>query len=260
MLVTALHRKFLRDVSRLKGQVLTIALVLAGGMTSFIALQGTYASLIRSRDAFYDRQRFAHVFAVLERAPEAVATRIEALPGVASVQTRISEQVSLPIEGMPRPASGRLLSLPPSGEPATNAIHLRSGRLPERDRDDEVVLLESFAVAHGLQPGHRIPAVINGKLRKLRVVGVALSPEFIYVLRPGSIADDPAGYAILWMSRAPLASAFQLEGAFNDVSLRLQPGGSEQTVRAAVDRLLLPYGCDGAILRKDQQSNKILTS
>lgn len=254
----ALDRKFLRDVGRLKGQVLTIALVLAGGIASFIGLQGTHTSLIRSRDAYYDRQRFAHVFAVLERAPETLGARIEALPGVAAVQTRISKPVSLPIEGMPRPASGLLLSLPATGEPATNAIHLRSGRLPERDRDDEVLLLEPFAEAHGLLPGHHLPAVINGKLRRLRVVGVALSPEFIYVLRPGSVADDPARYAILWMNRAPLASAFQLEGAFNDVSLLLQPGASGRTVRAAVERLLRPYGCDGAVLRADQQSNKIL--
>ena len=260
MLVSALHRKFLRDVGQLKGQVLTIALVLAGGITSFIALQGTYASLLGSRDAYYDRQRFAHVFAALERAPETLAARIEALPGVAAVQTRISKQVSLPIEGMPRPALGLLLSLPALGEPATNAVSLRSGRLPERDRDDEVALLESFAAAHGLEPGHSIPAVINGKLRKLRIVGIALSPEFIYALRPGAIADDPAGYAILWMNRAPLASAFQLEGAFNDVTLLLQPGASEQTVRGAVDRLLRPYGCDGAIPRSEQPSNKILES
>lgn len=254
----ALHRKFLRDVARLKGQVVTIALVLAGGIASFIGLQGTYSSLIRSRDAYYDRQRFAHVFAVLERAPESVAARIEALPGVASVQTRISKRVSLPIEGMPRAASGRLLSLPAAGEPATNAVHLRSGRLPERDRDDEVVLLEPFAEAHGLRPGHHLPAVIDGKLRRLRVVGVALSPEFIYVLRPGSVADDPARYGILWMNRAPLAAAFQLEGAFNDVSLLLQPGASGETVGAAVERLLRPYGCDGAVLRADQPSNEIL--
>jgi putative ABC transport system permease protein len=260
MRVSALNRKFLRDVSRLKGQVLTIALVLAGGIMSHIALQGTYASLLRSRDAYYDRQRFAHVFAVLERAPETVAARIEALPGVASVQTRISKYVSLPIEGRSRPALGLLLSLPAAGEPATNAISLRSGRLPERDRDDEVVLLEAFAAAHGLEPGHRLHAVINGKLRKLRVVGLALSPEFVYALRPGAIADDPAGYAILWMNRAPLASAFQLDGAFNDVSLRLQPGASEQTVRGAVERLLRPYGCDRAVPRKDQASEKILTS
>src|SRR5512138_2349769 len=125
MLISAINRKLLRDVARMKGQVLTIALVLAGGITSFVGLRGTYDSLLRSRDAYYDRQRFAHVFARLERAPEAMAARIEALPGVARVQTRISKEVSLPIEGMDRPASGRLLSLPAAGEPATNAVHLR---------------------------------------------------------------------------------------------------------------------------------------
>jgi putative ABC transport system permease protein len=258
MLMSALNRKLLRDVARLKGQVLTIALVLAGGITSFIGLRGTWSSLLRARDAYYDRQRFAHVFAFLERAPESVGLRIEALDGVAAVQTRISREVLLPIEGMDRPASGRLLSLPASGEPVTNALHLRSGRFPEREREDEVVVLESFAEAHGLVPGHRIPAVINGKLRRMRVVGVALSPEFIYALRPGAIADDPARYAILWMNRTPLAAAFQLEGAFDEVSLTLQPGASEQSVLAAVDRLLAPYGGNGAVGRKDQQSNKIL--
>jgi putative ABC transport system permease protein len=260
MRIPALHRKLLRDVSRLKGQVLTIALVLAGGIMSFVALRGAHASLVRSRDAYYDRQRFAHVFATVERAPETLAARIEALPGVEAVQTRISEPVSLPIEGMPRPALGLLLSLPPSGEPATNALRLERGRLPERERDDEVVVLRSFAEAHGLEPGHRVPVVVDGKLRRLRVVGTALSPEFVYALKPGALADDPAGFAILWTSRAPLAAAFQLDGAFNEVSLRLQPGASERSVRAALDRLLAPYGCDGAISRAHQRSNEILTS
>ncbi len=259
MIVSAIDRKLLRDIGHLKGQVITIALVLAGGLSSFIGLRGTYSSLLRSRDVYYDRQRFAHVFASLERAPEPLARRIEALPGVSSVQTRVAREVLLPIEGMPLPATGRLLSLPASGEPSTNAIYLRSGRLPERDRDDEVVVLESFANAHGLLPGHRVPAVINGKLRRLRVVGVALSPEFVYALRPGSLADDPARYAVLWMNRAPLASAFQLDGAFDEVSLLLQPGASASEVLAGVDRLLAPWGGDGAVLRKDQLSNKILT-
>jgi putative ABC transport system permease protein len=101
--------------------------------------------------------------------------------------------------------------------------------------------------------------VIGGKLRRLRVAGVALSPEFVYVLRPGAVTDDPSRYAVLWMRRRSIASAFQLDGAFNDVSLRLQPGASEPDVRAALDRLLLPYGCDGAIGREDQRSNAMLT-
>jgi putative ABC transport system permease protein len=259
MLLSALDRKLLREVRRMKGQVITIALVLASGISSFVALRGTYASILQARDDYYDRARFAHVFATLERAPEELARRLEAVPGVALLETRIAEDVMLPLEGMERPATGRLLSVPAGRAPATNALVLRAGRLPERGRDDEALLLESFAHAHGLQPGSRLPAVINGKLRRLQVVGVVLSPEYVYALRPGAMADDPQRFAVMWMERTALADAFRLEGAFNEVSARLQPGASEAAVRAAFDRLLVPYGGNGAIGRKDQTSNRIVT-
>src|SRR5664279_4729064 len=138
MLISALNRKLLRETMRMKGQILTIALVLASGITSFIALRGTYASLDEARESYYDRYRFGHVFATLEHAPESLARRIEALPGVALAETRISEQVTLPIEGMPRPAYAELLSLPVSGPGAINAVFIRDGRLPQWDKDDEV--------------------------------------------------------------------------------------------------------------------------
>jgi putative ABC transport system permease protein len=259
MLLSALNRKLVREVVHLKGQVATIALVLASGITCFIALRGTYASLEWSRDAYYDRYRFAHVFAHAERAPEFIAQRIESLPGVALLQTRITEEVSVPIEGMDRPAYARLLSLPVAGAPTTNVLHVRTGRLPAPHSDDEVAVLESFADAHGLGPGNTLPVVINGKLRKLRIAGVVLSPEFVYSIRPGALADDPRRYAALWMPRPALADAFQLGGAFNDVSIRLQPGVSEAALLADIDRILAPYGGTGAIGRKSQTSNQILT-
>jgi putative ABC transport system permease protein len=247
-------------MARLKGQIVTIAIVLAGGITCFIALRGTYTSLESARESYYDRYRFAHVFAHLERAPESVAHRIEALGGVQRVQTRIAEEVTIPIEGMDRPAYGRVLSLPTRGEPSTNAVRLVSGRLPEHGQSDEIALLESFAEAHGLRPGHRVPVVLNGKLRRLKVVGIVVSPEFVYAIRPGALVNDPQRYAAIWMDRNEVSSVFELEGAFNDISLRLQPGASEQDVRGAVDRILEPYGGDGAISRANQVSNRILTS
>lgn len=260
MWLSALDRKLLREVSRLGGQIATIALVLAGGIMCFISLRGTCDSLEWARAAYYDRYRFADVFAHVERAPESLSRRIEAIAGVRDVQTRISEEVTLPMEGMPRPAYGRLLSLPAVGDPANNALHVVEGRLPERGRDDEAVVLEAFAQAHGLHPGHRVPAIIHGKLRRLQIVGVALSPEFVYAIRAGALITDPQRNAVLWMERSVLGGAFQLDGAFNDVTLRLQPGASEADIRASVDRLLLPYGSDGAIGRDNQLSNRILTS
>jgi putative ABC transport system permease protein len=244
---------------RLKGQIATIALVLASGIVCFISMRGTYASLADAQVAYYDRFRFAHVFASAERVPETVGRKLEAIPGVATLETRVAEDVTIPIEGMPRAAYGRLLSLPAHREPATNALCLRKGRFPDAGTDDEVVLVESFAEAHGLEPGSRLPIVVGGKRRTFRVVGIALSPEFVYAIRPGAMVDDPKRHAVLWMDRTALASAFQLGGAFNDVTLRLAPGASEQAVRAAVDRVLSPYGGNGAVGRREQISNRIVT-
>jgi putative ABC transport system permease protein len=122
-----------------------------------------------------------------------------------------------------------------------------------------VAVLESFARAHDLRPGQRIPVVVSDKLRHLRVVGIAQSPEFVYAIRPGALANDPSHYAVLWMERTAVAAAFQLDGCFNDVTLRLQPGASEAATLAAVDRLLAPYGGDGAFARRAQISDHILT-
>ncbi|HVY28929.1 MAG TPA: FtsX-like permease family protein [Polyangiaceae bacterium] len=255
----AIHRKLWRELWQLKGQIFTIGLVIASGITSFLALRGTYASLATSCDVYYDRYRFAQVFARVKRAPESLARRIEGISGVSSLQTRISEEVSLPLPDLERPAYGRLLSVPAAGQPATNALQLAKGRLPERARDDEVVVLKAFADANGLEPGRRLPAVINGKLRQLRVVGVALSPEFVYAIRPGAMVDDPARYAVLWMQRSALAAAFQLDAAFNDVTLRLAPGASESAVEAELERILSPYGCDAVHGRKGQPSAQILS-
>jgi putative ABC transport system permease protein len=258
-MLATIDRKLVRDLSRLKGQIITIALVLASGISCFLAMRGTYESLEGARDAYYDRCRFAHVFARVERAPEPAGRRVEALTGVALAQTRVSKDISLPIEGLSRPAYGQILSLPASGDPATNAIRLERGRLPEAGHDEEIVLLKSFADAYGLQPGQGVPVVLNGVLRRLRIVGLAQSPEFVYAIRPGALADDPKRYAVVWMPRNVVAAAFDLEGAFNEISLRLQPGASEADVLAAVDRILAPYGSSGAIARKDQSSHKILT-
>jgi putative ABC transport system permease protein len=63
-MVSALDKKLLRDLSRLKGQVVTIALVVAAGIAAFVAMKGNYASLEHARDAYYERSRFADVFRI----------------------------------------------------------------------------------------------------------------------------------------------------------------------------------------------------
>jgi putative ABC transport system permease protein len=258
--MSALDRKLLRDLWQMKGQALAICLVLACGVATFVMSLSTLQSLEQTQAAYYERSRFADVFAHLKRAPDALAGRVAEIPGVARVQTRIVVEVSLDVPGVAEPAAGRLISVPERPAPGLNQLHLRSGRPVEPGRPGEVLVDEGFARAHGLGPGDQVTAVLNGRRQPLRVVGVALSPEYVYSIREGDLLPDPRHFGVFWMAYPELAAAFDMQGAFNDVALALAPGASESEVLQRLDRLTEPYGGRGAYGRTDQVSHRFLSN
>ena len=249
-----LDRKLLRDAWEMKGQSLAIAAVLAAGVAMFVTYLSNFTSLQRTRDQYFERARFADVFASLVRAPATLESRLAAIPGVETVATRVIADVTLDVPGLAEPAAGRLISLPERGAPPLNDVYLRRGRWLDPGRPDEVVANEQFVEANAFNPGDRVAAVINGRRRWLTIVGVGLSPEYVYAIRPGEIFPDKQRFGIFWMGRRALASAFEMEGGFNDVSLTLARGASASEAVEAVDRLLASYGGRGAIPRALQPS------
>lgn len=254
----AIHRKLLRDLWEIKGQAVAIAAVIGVGVTMLITYLSTFESLDRTRDAYYERYRMADVFASLVRAPDFLGERIREIPGVASVRTRVVADVTLDLEEMSEPVTGRLISIPEERRAMINDLVILEGRYLEPGRRDEVLVTEGFALAHDFEPGDEVAAVINGRRRDLEIVGIALSPEYVYTIRPGAMMPDDARFGILWMSHRALATAFDMEGGFNDVVLRLLPDArnrsSRQEVLARLDRLLEPYGGLGAQPRSLQIS------
>lgn len=258
--MNALDRKLFREVVRLRGQALTIAVVVASGVACYIALQSAWRALYDSRDLYYETNRFADVFVHVKRAPKSVAGQIAELPGVARAYPRIVERVRIPMDGLISPARGDLISLPDTGTATLNGLVLRAGRNLEPGRYDEVLVNEPFAQVHGLAPGDHLSAVINGKLRELLIVGHALSPEYVFAVDSGLLMPDDARFTPLWMLEDAIAAAYQMEGAFNDLSVKLEPGANQEAVLAAIDRVLKPYGGLGAFAREHQISHSILTS
>ncbi len=252
--VSALDRKLLRDLWEMRSQAVAIGLVMAAGVVMFVTYLSNFDSLQRTVDAYYERQRFADVFAMLKRAPLSLEADLRAIPGVSIVDTRVVADVTLDVPGLLEPATGRLISVPPRGRPALNDVFLRSGRWPEAGRPDEVLASEVFTEANAMRPGDSVVAIINGRRRRLTIVGVALSPEYVFSIRPGEIIPDNRRFALLWMERRALASAFDMEGGFNDVSLRVTREVPVDAVVADLDRLLEPYGGLGAVPRRLQQS------
>jgi putative ABC transport system permease protein len=259
-MISALDRKLFRDLSQMKGQAAAIALVVAAGVATFVNSRTILYSLEVTRSTFYERYHFADVFARAKRVPDALIDRLREVPGVAQLETRVVEGVTLDVPGLEEPAVGLLISLPVIRQPALNQVYLRRGRQLTLGRDDQVLASEAFTKANHLDVGDSVTAIINGRRKELEIVGIAFSPEYVFQIKPGDMLPDPEHFGILWMEHEALSNAYDMDGAFNDVTFSLQRGASAEEVIQRVDLLLDRYGGLGAFPRKDQLSHLLLES
>lgn len=257
----ALDRKLWRELRQLWSQVLTIALVVASGVAGFLSTFSAWDALSWSRERDYTQARFADVFTSLKRAPVSLLPRIADLPGVAQVQDGVAHGVQIFMAGVQDPIRGQLTAIDPRTPQHLNRVTLREGHWPADSVASgrlEVLVSAAFAQARHLRPGDPLQALMNGKLQALTVAGIALSPEFIFAGMGGS--PDVHGFGVFWMHRDAVAAAYDMRGAFNQLSVRLAPGASESQVIDALNHLLAPYGGINAYGREDHLSHRMLNS
>lgn len=221
----ALDRKLWRDLRLMWSQALTIALVVASGVGGFVTARSAVDSLVVARDRFYAQGRFADVFTAVKRAPLAAVEELRRLSGVADVQVSVEMTVRAQVPGSGDPVIAHLIGLDRQVPSRMNRVSLRSGPAaaevlsPGRPLPDGALpawVSENFAMAHGLQPGSRLQAVVNGRQRAMQVAGVALSPEYIFAGLWGM--PDQRGFGVFWVDAQALAAAYDMDGAFNRVA------------------------------------------
>lgn len=258
-MVSPLDRKLLRDLWRIKGQAAAIALVIATGVMLQVMMSGLVASLTETRRTYYDRNNLAEVFVPAVRAPDAIIDRLAGIPGVARVAGRVGGRALIDIPGDPVPIQARSVSLPETGEQVLNTVFMTRGRLPAENHRDEALLLSGFAAAHGYGIGDKVDVTMNGTRRVIRIVGLAQSPEFLFVAAPGEMVPDPARYGVVWMRRSALAAAYDMQGAFNEAHLALSRGASVDAVIEAADKVMKPWGGTGAFDRSELASDRFVS-
>jgi putative ABC transport system permease protein len=256
--VSMLDRKLWRDLAALRGQVISIALVVAAGISVFVGSISTYDSLLQGRARFYAETRFPQVFATLKRAPLAIIPRLQEIPGVASIEPRIVRDVIVDSPAAHLPVSARIVSLTHAGEEVLAKLHLRAGTAPEPNDTRSAAINEAFAETNNVPLGGELRVLLNGRLQRFNISGIALSPEYVYAVKPGVPIPDDRFFAVLWVDRSAAEAAFDLKGAFNDVAVSLAPGADAKMVIADLDRILEPYGSVGAVEARDQPSNRFL--
>lgn len=258
----ALDRKLLRDLRQSWSQALTIALVVASGVAGFVTTLSAIDSLSQARDRHYAEAHFADVFATVKRAPLALGDTLRAVPGIADLQLTVEHTVRIGIDGVDDPILGHLIGIDPRHPPRINRIALRAGRMPQTDASGgeadgiEALVSAGFAEARGLRPGARLRALINGRQRTLRIVGIALSPEYVFAGYGGM--PDMRGFGVFWVDHDTLEAASDMDGAFNHVSATLAPGASHAAAVAGIERVISPWGGREAHDRSEQTSHAML--
>jgi len=257
--VKTLDRKLWRDLWSLRGQVVTIALLVATGVTVLVGSVSSYLSLLSAQDEFYRESRFADIWAAVKRAPRSLLPKLNEISGVGVVEPRVVKDVRVDWPQSEALVSGRMMSLPEDGQSALNRLSIAVGRSIDPRQRDEVVINQAFAESWEIKPGDDIDVILNGRAQKFRIVGIANSPEFLYAARPGNPLPDDRTFVVLWAGEKAIAAAFDMEGAFNAIAASLAPGVEAARVVADLDRILEPYGAIGAYGRNDQSSHRFLS-
>ncbi|GGE75393.1 permease [Streptosporangium jomthongense] len=257
--MSPLDRKLLRDLWRIKGQAVAIGAVIGVGVLMLVMMTGLVTSLDETRKTYYERYRLADIFAPVTRAPDRLIAGLAAIPGVSAAEGRVVGSALIDLPGLDLPLQARAVSLPDFGEPRLNDVYLSAGRRLDSDRANEILLLQGFAKAHGLEPGDTLSATMHGARRTFRIVGLARSPEFLYTTPPGELAPDDSRFGVIWMSRTALSAAYDMDGAFNQALISIGRNAEEAAVLDAVDRLLDANGGLGAYGLEDHESNRFIS-
>lgn len=262
--MNVLNCKLLRDLSGSKGLLLTIILIIAVGTGCFVGMLATYGNLESALVSYYARCRMADFWVDLKKAPVGEVERLVEIPGVSEVRHRISFPVVADISGVDRPVSGLAVSLPEERRAVINDIVLESGSYFTGGGREEVIVSKKFAEARNLRPGSTIHLVLQGQKKKLKVVGIAISSEHVYLAAPGSMMSEPGDYGVFYLSRAFAEDVFGFHGACNSVVGLLTPrskrSGGEGVVLEELNRRLDSYGVFAVTPRSRQFSNLTLHS
>jgi putative ABC transport system permease protein len=255
-----LDRKLFRGLRHSWGQTAAVALVILCGTATYIAIGSAYRNLLLTRDSYYQEYRFADFEIMVERSPQSAIFKIETIPGVRRARGRIVKDVNVDIESQDQTRTGRIISMPNRPRQVLNDIHMVSGRYFDSGVFNEVILSDPFAEANNISLGDQIQASIDNKKHTLRVVGTALSPEYVYMIRTvQEMIPSPERFGILWVPEDFAETALDMREACNNIIGAVDDPASLELVLDEADKILEAHGVFSKVKQENQISNRFVS-
>ena len=250
-----LRTKARRDMRRQAASFAAIAVTIFLGVTLFGASYDAYSNLDDSYKQAFVEYRFADL-TVSGGESERFAAQAARTAGVEAVQRRT--QADLPLHVGRDKLLGRVVGLPAGRQPAVNRVDVRSGSYLRSGDSNGVLVEKHMADAFDLRVGDAVTAVGAGGPRRLRIVGVASSPEYFWPARSRQdILPAPKDFGVLF---APEATARRLAGGGgpNQVAVYYDGGRESAPLTAKLSRRAARLGAADVLTRADQPSNNAL--
>lgn len=258
--MNALHRKLFRTIFQSWGQSLALVMVVLSGIASYICVYSAYLNLTLTRDTYYAQYRLADFEIMLDRAPSSAVFKIESLAGVRKARGRIVRDVNVDLDDVEEPRIGRLISMPAPRVEVLNDIVLRKGRYFDEGVQEQVILSERFATENGLDIGDRVSITVESKKYSLAIVGLGLSPEYVYMIRGvQELIPSPERFGIFWVPQEFAETALNMQESFNNIVGEVDEPEALDEIFDSADKLLKSYGIFAKTKKEHQISNRFLS-
>jgi putative ABC transport system permease protein len=251
-----LTRKTWRDIKVRKGQFLALVVLVALGITSYVAFVSSYRNLEASAGAAVDKLLLADFTTHVVSAPDGVVERVRKLPGVAAAEGRLVVDAGLELGDTW--ATVRLIGIPSDRHPQVNDLLVEKGDYLRPGAAGTGLLHTGFAEATGTDVGDRLTFWAEGARREVTIVGTATSAEYIYAVRQKGEIPPKGRFAVLFVDQGELQHLFRRPGKITDVSVLLAPGADRDAVAAEVEDELGSSQIVATVMQEDQPGNYAL--
>ncbi|NYT12512.1 MAG: ABC transporter permease [Methanomassiliicoccales archaeon] len=230
-----LYRKQNRELRRIKFRAIGAGLLIFFAVALYIGMGSMIPSAQSTLEQVVEDQHLSDLVVRVELAPESELAQLEAIDGVEEAEARLDFASRIMVRG--EQVAATLLGIDPSSPPDINILEIPqgSGTYFSQDWNDTVILEKGYADNAGIGVGDSISLMTSSGWDEKIVVGLAYSPEFIFMpINPQSIMPIPGSMAVVYLPEPSLRQSFGVPAAMVNEFLFLLEDGKEMAAKQSI--------------------------
>jgi putative ABC transport system permease protein len=237
-----LYRKQNRELRRIKFRAIGAGLLIFFAVAMFIGMGSMVPSAQQTLGEVVEAQHLSDLYVRVEFASESEVAQLEGIDGVDEVEARLN--IASRIMVGDEQVASTMLGVDPSHPPNINILNFPegSGGYFTQDWNDTVIVEKGYADNAGVGVGDTISILSSDGLVEKTVIGLAYSPEFIFLpINPQSILPVPGSMAVVYVPQDSLRESFSIPPTIVNEFLFLLDEGKEEAAKQSIVEELAPH-------------------